>query len=388
MTTANERQSVSKGMRPLPRPNLVATVLKVAALLAILVGVAAAVAIFSGQCTFFQFQAAQPAPFQAQAAQPAPLHKALLGLAMILGGVILAAFFYALALIAQYTYHAAMHIRLAERRQLLRETETDPAAAASGTQFNEQMVALLREINENTLLSDADKGRKRLRLAESRRELKIEEIRQFIAATKWPTARDRIEDFRAEYGDDAIIGTLLQQLDRAIEEHEQVDVMTQAEQIRSYMSLDLWDKARETARQLSVRYPNDLEAKKMLSTVADEEKSHQREECLRLYREIEQLVKRKHYRESKKLVETLIQQYPGSPEAATLKGQMDELTRNADIEVRREMEAQIIEHTRQNRHREAYEVARLLVEQYPESPQALALKDQLDKLRERAGLSS
>jgi tetratricopeptide (TPR) repeat protein len=249
------------------------------------------------------------------------------------------------------------------------------------------MTLLLEDINENTLLNEQDKARKRARLADSRRERMQKEIAQLIAATKWQMARNRIEEMRVEQPDDEDVKELSRKLEAAIAEHREVEVMTTGEQIRSYMSLSLWEKARETAGQLAAKYPDHADARKMVDVVRLEQEGFRKEERQRLYREIEHLVARKHYRDARKVADTLIERYADSPEAATLKGQMDELARNADIETRREMEGQIIEYEKQGRHREAYEIARLLMEQYPESPQALALKDKIEALRNLAGVN-
>ena len=302
---------------------------------------------------------------------------------VLFNGIAIAAVFYALALIVNYCYHTALNIRAAERRRGTRDI------GVGGGQMTEvagmdRMVALLEEINENTLLAEPDRARKRARLADSRRQRMQAEIEKLITATKWAAARSRIEELRTESSEDEEVRGLARRLDTAIAEHREIDIMASGEQIRSYMSLGLWVKARETAQQLALKYPDAPEAQKMRDVVRLEEEATRKGDCVRLYQEIEHLVARKHYRDARKVADALIDRYPDSPEAATLGGQMDELNRNADIETRREMEAQIIEHEREGRHKRAYEIARLLMEQYPESPQAIALKDSIDRLRERA----
>jgi len=299
-------------------------------------------------------------------------------------GILAAMGLWGLSLLVIYLYTIAINARLAERRLQEREAPpraAEPSATAAGSR---EMVRVLREIEENTLLADTDKARKRARLAEARRQQMQTEIRQLIEATKWPEARARIEDFRAEYPESDEVMELRKRLEAAIKEHQELDVQTTSEQIRSYMSLGLWEKARQAARQLGEKYPGHAEARKMENVVRLEEEVSKKEDRLRLYREIEHLVARKHYRDAKRTAQMLLERYAESAEAASLRGQMDELVRNADIEARREMENQIPEFIKQNRHGEAYEAARALVAQYPDSPQAAALKPQLDALRERA----
>jgi uncharacterized membrane protein len=367
-------------MIPLPQPHVVARTLQVLAMAWLVVTLAAVV-----------YLAMQPSGVAEDAmteafARELAWAKVQQCLRMALVGISAAAVLCALSLMVRYHYNTAINIRLAERRHLERESAGSANAPGSDTDLARQTVVLLRDINENTLLDAEERARKRARLADQRRDTMQAEIQQLIRATKWPAARQRIDDFRASFGEGEETGRLLRQLDAAMKEYRDVDIMSTGEQIRSYMTLGLWDKARQAAEQLAAKYPDNAEAQKMEHVVHMEEDEHRKEDRLRLYREIEHLVNRKHYRDAKHTAEALLERYPDSPEAATLKGQMDELSRNADIETRRQMETQIIEFTKQNRHREAYELAAMLMEQYPESPQAVALADTIDRLREKAGI--
>lgn len=361
----------NRGMIPLPRPHVMARVLQVAAVLWLFLAVAGIVFLWSlaGSQTIWV--------------------KLLHSIVAALAGLTVSGLLLALAMIVRYNYNTAINIRLAERRHLSRESgsETDLKAGIARADLGQRVVSLLREINENTLLGDEEKVHKRTRLAQARCEQMKVEIDQFIRATKWPDARALLEEFQACYPDNEEAQRLADQLERAVKEHRDVDVMSTSEQIRSYMTLGLWDKARLASEQLVAKYPDDPEARKMQKVVLLEEQEHQKEDRLRLYREIEHLVNRKHYRDARKTAQVLLDRYADSPEAATLRGQMNELRRNADIETRREMETQIIEYTTQNRHKEAYELAAMLMEQYPESPQAVALADTINRLREKAGIN-
>ncbi|NIA21455.1 MAG: hypothetical protein GWP05_05690 [Anaerolineaceae bacterium] len=360
----------NRGMIPLPRPYVMARVLQVAAVLWLFLAVAGIVCLWS------------------LADSQTTSVKLLHSIAAALAGLTVSGLLLALAMIVRYNYNTAINIRLAERRHLSRESGSGADLGAGITRAEVgRVVSLLREINENTLLDDQEKVHKRTRLAQARCEQMKVEIDQLIRATKWPAARALLEEFQACYPDNKEARRLADQLATAVKEHRDVDVMSTSEQIRSYMTLGLWDKARLASGQLSAKYPDDPEARKMQKVILLEEQEHQKEDRLRLYREIEHLVNRKHYRDARKTAQVLLDRYADSPEAATLRGQMDELRRNADIETRREMEAQIIEYTTQNRHKEAYELAAMLMEQYPESPQAIALADTIDRLREKAGIN-
>lgn len=393
MAAKSDRPNVA---RPLPEPYMVVGVLKALSVLALLAGAAAiilqwAVVWPQTQDTAEAIAAMSQGRVALEVDTTAELWQTVGTSAMIaVVAIAAAAALCSLAMIVRYSYHTALNVHMAERERLTRGLAAAAAGEAADTGTggdSDRVVALLKEISENTLLDEQERSRKRSRLAETHRERAMEEVEQLIAATKWPQARRRLDDLRNAYAGDPDVMALGRRLESAVREHQEVDVMTSCEQIRSYMSLGLWAKAREAAERLSSKYPENEEATKMREVVRMEEQVSQKDDRLRLYREIEHLVARKHYRDAKRVAESLIDRWPETAEADGLRAQMDELSRNADIEVRREMEARIIEHTKQGRHKEAYEVARLLMEQYPDSPQAVALQEQIEKLRERAGVA-
>ncbi|MDP6379893.1 MAG: hypothetical protein QF662_01000, partial [Phycisphaerae bacterium] len=127
-------------------------------------------------------------------------------------------------------------------------------------------------------------------------------------------------------------------------------------------------------------------AQELVKSVHLELDQTHKEDRLRLYQEIEHLVARHRWREAYGTAMTLLARHPESPEATKLQKQLDELKYNAEVQERRETEESITEHLHQGRYRQAYEVASDLIDKYPESPQAEALKGRMEWLRERAQL--
>ena len=81
---------------------------------------------------------------------------------------------------------------------------------------------------------------------------------------------------------------------------------------------------------------------------------------------------------------SLIQRYPKSPEAQALRMQLPTLRENAEIQTRQQMETQIRDLIKEHRFDDALRVAHELLDQYPDSPQAGVLRDQLPRLEEKA----
>jgi len=294
-----------------------------------------------------------------------------------------------LALVIKYAFSAAVSAKLMERalRDSLQKVEVaQPVSALTGAS-HEEVVSLLSEIMENTLLDDTEKAAKRQLAKKHRQQALRREIEAFIKAAKYREAHERLEEFRLRYaGDGQQVVEMETQLSEALRQHERTEISHVTEQVQRYMGLGLWERAIEMARSLAEQFPENPEAARLPETVRLEQEAGRRQEQQRLYREIEHLVARKHWRQALRAAETLLENHPESPEANTLRQQLDELRANAAIAERKEWETRIAEHIKTGRHREAYDLAVELMEKYPDSPQAAEIRKGLDQLKARAGI--
>jgi outer membrane protein assembly factor BamD (BamD/ComL family) len=81
---------------------------------------------------------------------------------------------------------------------------------------------------------------------------------------------------------------------------------------------------------------------------------------------------------------TIVERFPNSPEAEALRSQLRILEANAEVRERQRMEAGIRDLLARQRYEEAVRQARALIARYPHSPQAAVLHDQLPRLEEKA----
>ena len=295
----------------------------------------------------------------------------------------------AVALMLKYAFSAAVSVKLMERmlRENLQKPSAAPAVSEGGTAAHEELVSVLSEIMENTLLDDHEKAAKRQLTKKHRQQTLRREIEALIKAAKFKEARERLEEFRVRYADSADQAQEMEShLSDALRRHEQAEASRVSEQVQRYIGLGLWDRAMEMAQALAEQFPENPEASRLPETIRLEQEATRRQEQQRIYREIEHLVGRKHWREAARAAETLLEKHPESPEANALRDQMDELRRNAAIAERKEWEARIAEHIQTGRHREAYDLAVELMKKYPDSPQADQIRKRLDQLKVRAGI--
>ena len=306
----------------------------------------------------------------------------------VVANLVLGAMAIGLALLVKYGFSAAVSAKLVERA--LRETSQKPQVGSPvsglGGASHEEVVSLLSEIMENTLLDDADKGAKRQLAKKQRQRALRREIEALIVAAKYREAHERLDEFRVRYAATDEVTDMEAQLSEALRQHEHSEIAHITEQVERYMGLGLWERAMEMAQALAEQFPENPDAARLPETVRLEQSANRRQEQQRQYREIEHLVARKHWRQAQRVAETLIENHPDSPEANALREQLDELRRNAAILERREWESRIAEHIQTGRHREAYDLAMELVEKYPDSPQAAEIRKNLHQLKARAGI--
>jgi len=309
------------------------------------------------------------------------------GLAVI-AGLLLGATALGLALMLKYTFSTAATVKLTERalREVLQKMETTRTGGGLAGASHEEVVSLLSEIMENTLLDEEDKAAKRQLARKHRQQNMKREIEALIRAGQHREAHQRLEEFRTRYAESDEVRQMEQQLSDALRRHEQNEIANVTEQVNRYMGLGLWERAMETALDLAEQFPENPDAARLPETVRMEQGANRRQDEQRLYREIEHLAGRRRWREAHRAAQTLIQNHPDSPEAKAIADQVDELQRNAAIAERREWEQRITEHLQTGRHREAYDLAMELMDKYPDSPQAEEIRKNLDHLKARAGV--
>jgi len=363
--------------RELPKPRWVTTILGVFAFGSWVMGIAA-LAVF-----VWALAAAEP---------PLKLQWNLFvgGLIVFAAYMLVGAVALGFSLIVKYTFSTAVSAKLTERTMrdfLQKRVMARPEDELGGSASHEEVVSLLAEIMENTLLDDKEKGAKRQLAKKHRQQALRREIEALINAAKYREAEQRLEEFRIRYADSSEVNEMQARLAEALGQHEQSEAAHISEQVERYMSLGLWERALDMAKRLAEQYPGNADAAHLPETVRLEQQAHRREEQQRLYKEIEHLASRRHWQEAIAAARTLLQNHPDSPEAHALEGQMEELERNAAIMERREWEARIAEHVQAGRHREAYDLAVELMKKYPDSPQADAIRQRLDQLKMRAGIA-
>jgi outer membrane protein assembly factor BamD (BamD/ComL family) len=177
---------------------------------------------------------------------------------------------------------------------------------------------------------------------------------------------------------------LAEEIEQANRQHGGDDMNSLTSQVEDLMNVSAWREARQLVQQLLDRHPDSAEARQLLLRVEREHQSFQMEQMRRMNAEIQRYAGQRRWEEALAAARAFLARFPRSEDAEILQTRIPTLEANAEIEVRQRMEAAVMEHIRQGRYMEAAELARRIVEHYPESPQAGVLRSHLGRLEQLA----
>ncbi len=248
----------------------------------------------------------------------------------------------------------------------------------------ERMLELIKDMNENLLLSEEEKKRKLQSsiLKEIRDTLK--EIDKFAESREWNKAESLLEVLSTKYPDNKLIKDKRNEIEEMksqafVEELEQTKKL-----VADLVAISAYEKAIQHVQMLVEKYPDSEPARALLEAVKREQHKFQNEQIKRMYSDIEKSIERKRWNDALSVAYQLIERYPDAPEAEILRNKLDTLKTNAEIEKRQQLEEQFKDLVKRKNFVQALELAKYIINTYPNSPQANALKDQLSKLEELA----
>lgn len=246
------------------------------------------------------------------------------------------------------------------------------------------VLELLRDIRDNSLLSVEERRDKQVRIADEDFHDASAQIRPLIERGEFAKARQVTEAILRKYPNDDRTAELTEQVELARGQQESNDVVACQKQVNDLISISAWGRARDLAQQLQRRHPDSVEARQLLLRLERQHRVFDVEQRRRMNAEVQRLVTRRRWDEALAAARTFIERFPGCEESEAVRMQLPTLEANAEIEERQRLEARIMEYVRHGRYIEAVSLARQVIEQFPDSPQAGALRAQLERLEELA----
>lgn len=247
-----------------------------------------------------------------------------------------------------------------------------------------QMVLLLREMRDISMLDDEQR---RLRLEVQGRELARRlqhEVPAFLRDHNWNEATKRVLHARERFPHLSEWDKLDAQIEDVRARVERRDVENATRQVNDLAALGAWTRAMDVVREVLERHPGSDQAARLFQRVRAEQERAVAEQIARLMHQAQDATNRRDWHAALKAANALIEQFPKSPDAEALRQQLPTLRENAEIQTRQQMEADFRALLKDHHYEEALTIARELIARYPNSPQAQVLQDQLPRLEQKA----
>jgi tetratricopeptide (TPR) repeat protein len=261
------------------------------------------------------------------------------------------------------------------------ETKGTPANPAAPWQ---RILVLLQDIRAGMLLTPRQRREEWLRLIEQEISTARALVQSLTAKGDFAQAAEVAASAQRKYPNETWTEELAVEVERAREQHETEDVNSYTKQVDDLISISAWERARQLVQQLIDRHPDAAEARQLMLRVEKQHRAFQVDQMRRMNAEIQRYANERKWEEALTAARTFLVRFPHSEDAETLRMQVPTLEANAQIEVRQRLEAEIMECAKQGRYIEAAQLARKIIEQYPDSPQAEVLRSQLTRLEELA----
>jgi len=338
----------------------------------------------------------------AKPGQPVPPETILLAVAAIVIALSYAAALFALGVLVQVgdaTRELAVRIEQRQREstsvlpaQEALSRSSPPSVETSSTGISRQqasrMLSLLEAIQEASLLTDQQRRARWERLASQRSQALHRQIEELLREGRFVQARQLADELETRWERPEAASELRERIRTAREETKTADLADARRRIDEFMSVGRWDRAQQTAEELVLRYQDSTEAAQLQDRVKREWALAEAEHRRQLQRQIEQAVTERQWSQATVRAEQFLARYGDSDAARLIREKLPTLRANAEIETRQHAERDIKELIRRQRYDEALGRARELIEKYPKSPQAEALRGQIPRLEQRAQAQS
>lgn len=248
----------------------------------------------------------------------------------------------------------------------------------------DELAVLLREVRDISLL-DGEQRKLRLELqGRAALDMLRREVPTLLREHNWIEARHRVQDARARFPMIRDFGEMEQQIEQMRSQVENADMDAAERQINDLIQLGAWDRVAEVVTELLKRHPDSQSVIELSQKIRTQRNSAEIEQRGRLMAQAQEAKNKRDWKTALTLANMIVQRYPKSPEAQGLRMQLPTLRENAEIQTRQALEQQYREAVGGHRYADALRIASEVIDQYPNSPQAEALRGQLGKLRDAA----
>ncbi|MDY7009528.1 MAG: hypothetical protein SVV80_02100 [Planctomycetota bacterium] len=278
-------------------------------------------------------------------------------------------------------------LRAASVHHVERGAETSAAEETTDTSQAdraEAMLEQLRELNVNLLLTDDQRQKKGRILAESSAKTLKQRAHDVLLAGDLSGAEDILAGLIRLEPDSPDVPALREKIEQARAKAESHEVAESARKVENLMAVSNFAGARDVAESLLGKYPNSATAFDMLTRVRREQEAFATEKRAQMYQKIEKEASARHWHSALEAARKFLDAWPDSVEAEAVRVQLSTISDNARIEEVRILRDRIRDMINRRRFGEALELARDVIERFPETAAATELTEQISRLEERA----
>jgi hypothetical protein len=271
--------------------------------------------------------------------------------------------------------------------QLLSERASRPAKPVTVKDYSQELETLQQSLGElRTLLLLPDTQRNRLaeENRKQRRESMIKHVFDVVSAHDWAVAQRELILLETEFPNDDDVAKARHYLEHTRKLFESETLVRSVREIEQLMAAGAWEQAAERSRTLLSGFPANPEVQSLQARVEREFSIFQETNIQRMFDEIRHNIDNRDWRKALMHAERMIELHPHHRLTDVLHDQIKTLMDNAEIEERQELEIRIQEYLRDGQFDRAIEMAEDVIQRYPHSPQADSLKALLPRIREIA----
>ncbi len=252
--------------------------------------------------------------------------------------------------------------------------DRDPSRGTPRDPVHEKsMLVLLREIRDLTVLSPAEREETGRRFAATQQRFAAEAIIDAINLRQIARAKSLLAEARAAYGSTTTFDKLGEKIQQAATRNEPLDYTRTRRLVEEAIAEGDFSLAEQYAHSAHRDHGDSQRCRSLWDNARR----------ARLHAHVQESADHHHWSEAVAAAEEFLERFPDGSEAEGLRGQIETLRRNAEIAERKRYEHRFKELISLRNYTEALRIAKLVVERFPGSPQALALRDQVPLLEQK-----
>jgi hypothetical protein len=256
--------------------------------------------------------------------------------------------------------------------------------AQSSTVNAVELRTLLEKIYEVLLLPEQERAGRFRAMVDREFGRRLAVIDHLIATNEFHQAREELAALAERFGQDERLTEAADRLEKAAEGGRANDITRVTQFVKEVVAMGRWEEGERALLDLARKYPSSSEPGAMLDRLRQERKRFELLNRQRMHDEIQQFVNQRRWQEALAGTRRFVETFPTGPDTDALRTQLPTLEANADIQARQTLERYIKQYIQKKQYWDALALARRILNEYPLSPQANALRAQIGRLEELA----